>query len=402
MGYSHKRRIEVRSMKKKASIVIFLIVSILIGFTLYSNSINKEPEEQIEEIAVRKGDLVIEMVADGNVTIPQYEQYFETEGILEDVYLKVGDSVQVDDVIAMLKNDDLELEVLQKELALESDKIQVNDTARNNAYLVDLQNVKINELQIQTADALEDIRIMKTYPDMYPLQELKDREKDLEIDESEIANLNAYISVLRSNDIDKNNVMVEQADVDLKIALNKLEKTTLKSEFDGTIVGIQSEKGSKVNDNEAFVTIAQEELPLVISYVSELDIYQVERNQKVYVELESDLGMQYEGVVNFINPIPKVDSNGIVSYEVEIQLINNPPNLMEGMTVLIKYVLKERLDVLIIPNNTVRIVSGEQFVDVKRDESVEAVKILTGLTDGMQVEVIKGLEQKEILIIQSN
>lgn len=389
-------------MKKKASIAIILIVGILIGFTLYSKSTNKEPEKVIEETSVGKGDIIIEMVADGNVSMPQYVQYFETDGILGDLYFEVGDVVKAGDVVAMLKNEDLKLEVRQRELSLESDKIQVSDTARDNAYLVDLQNVKIIELKIQIEDAQDDIDIMSMYPDLYPLKDRKDREKDLELAKRELTNVNDYISVLRSNDTDKNNMMVAQADVELKIALNKLEKTILISEFDGIVVGIQSEKGSKVSDNEAFVTIAQEEHPLVISHVSELDIYQVEKGQKVYVELESDLGMQYEGMVSFINPIPKVDSNGIVSYEVEIDLLNKPASFMEGMTVLIKYVLKERLSVLIIPNNTVRIVNGEQFVDVKRDESIEAIKIFTGLTDGMQVEVLKGLEEKDVLIIQSN
>lgn len=386
---------------KKVVISIVVILVFLIGTSVYINSQNVVEEGVVEEVNVRRDNITIELIADGNMTIPVYEQYFELEGYVDSINVEVGDLVNVGDLIANLKKDDLELDVRQKELMLESQKIEVNDTLKNNNYLMDSQKTKIRESEIQIMGLTEDIRIMETYPEIYPLQDLKDAKKDLEIAEKELDDLKSYLGVLSVNNVAQNSINVQKAEVDLSISINKLNKATLVSQFDGMIIELNAERNSHVNDNEAFVKIAQMNNPILKSYVSELDIYQVEIGQKVYVELESDIGIQHEGVVKFINPIPLIDSNGIVSYEVEILMIEKVTGMMDGMTALVKYVLKERINVLMIPNNTVHVINGEQWVNLKKDSGIEPVKIITGLTDGLQVEVIEGLHEKDVLIVES-
>lgn len=388
-------------MNKKIGIgVLLLLLLLALGF-VYSDSDQTEEIEKTEEITVREGSLLIDMMADGNVEIPKFIQYFETSGIIEKINFEVGNTVSANDVIATLKSDDLRLEIQQKKLTLDAEKIKASDNTKNNSYDIDLQMQKIKEAKKNVEDLNEDINIMSLSPEMYPLQDLKESKKNLEIANSELDNLINYVELIRTNDVDSNDISVKQAEIELSIANNEFDKTSLVSMYDGVVIGIQLEVGTKVDENDEFAIIASDSAPIITSYVSELDIFNIEVGQKVYVEFESDLGMQFDSKVKFINPIPRIDTNGIVSYEVVVEMLEYPDSTLDGMTALIRFVLKERINVLIIPNNAVRIVNGDQIVDVKKGDIIESFKIMTGLTDGLNVEVISGLEKKDILIVSS-
>lgn len=83
----------------------------------------------------------------------------------------------------------------------------------------------------------------------------------------------------------------------------------------------------------------------------------------------------------------------------EIKIKDPDPDLKDGMTCTVSFVIKEVLDSLMVPYQAVRIVDGKQVVTVvDQDGQMVEKQIKTGFTDGNQVEVLEGLQVNETVI----
>ncbi|MCK5763942.1 MAG: hypothetical protein KAH05_07475, partial [Clostridiales bacterium] len=119
------------------------------------------------------------------------------------------------------------------------------------------------------------------------------------------------------------------------------------------------------------------------------------------LNFEIDFGEEYLGTVDYISPKGKIDNNGIVTYETKIMVDEPLNNVLDGLSGLVEFVIKEKTDVVIIPNSAVEIVDGKQQVEVKTEDGSEIREIVTGFTDGISTEVITGLAEGEILFIRT-
>jgi hypothetical protein len=102
-----------------------------------------------------------------------------------------------------------------------------------------------------------------------------------------------------------------------------------------------------------------------------------------------------------IDPEGKIDNNGIVTYEVRIRVTEPLPNVLNGLSAQVEYVIRERTDVLVIPNSAVKIVDGKQTVEIKTETGSERVAITAGFTDGIATEILSGLEVGQTLLIRT-
>ncbi|GKT23124.1 efflux RND transporter periplasmic adaptor subunit, partial [Aduncisulcus paluster] len=63
------------------------------------------------------------------------------------------------------------------------------------------------------------------------------------------------------------------------------------------------------------------------------------------------------------------------------------------MTTTVNFILIEKKDVLILPNDAIVKKEGGQYVTVRNEDGTLAeTKIFAGFTDGSQVEILKGLD----------
>ncbi|MCD6436343.1 MAG: efflux RND transporter periplasmic adaptor subunit, partial [Clostridiales bacterium] len=188
-------------------------------------------------------------------------------------------------------------------------------------------------------------------------------------------------------------------------ALNEDYETLLNGKIyinkKGMVLSINTDIGSEVKQNNIFAKIGDIDKSYILSQVPELDMEFIENGQKVILNFEIEFGKEYIGEVEYISPVGKMDNNGIVSYEVKIALDNQENKKLDGLSALVEFVIKEKTDVITIPNNSVEIVSGKQQVEVKTETGSEIREIVTGFTDGITSEVIKGLTEGEIILIRT-
>jgi HlyD family secretion protein len=150
---------------KKRRVWIVLIAALLLvaggGYLAYARyfALAEEPEEAtLETATVQQGDITI--TADGSgelVPAAEMDLAFRTGGVVDQIFVAVGDQVQKGDLLAQLKTDDLARTLSEAESDLELAQIDLADVREgpDEAELEDaraaLRDAQVNLTQAQAA-----------------------------------------------------------------------------------------------------------------------------------------------------------------------------------------------------------------------------------------------------------
>lgn len=209
-------------------------------------------------------------------------------------------------------------------------------------------------------------------------------------------------------------VTLEDAKNNLELAKENVAKTVLTAPENGKILYIAKKVGDifnpSANTNASNNSIAGGHFMVILASgnsnvktnIAESDIRNISLGQKVEVKVESVGDAIINGKVSEINSLPKIDSNGVVTYEVIIELDTKDKKIMEGMTCLVNFIFREKKNVIYIPNKSVITEDGKQYAEIKdSDGRIVKKEIQTGFSDGEKVEVVSGLTKGETVITRS-
>lgn len=209
---------------------------------------------------------------------------------------------------------------------------------------------------------------------------------------------------LLNNASKENAVKNAQAEVDkskksLSDARSLLKTPVLTAKTDGIVTAINHLPGEEVPADNAIVVIGNSQKKQVTISVSQEDIASVEIGQSVELRFSSAPENAVDGKVIKKSLLPK-DGGDDVSYEVIISLDEDDPELLEGMTCSVKFILKKVENVLTLANKAITLRDGKQYVTVKLpDGSHEEREIKTGFSDGRISEVTDGLSDGNIVVV---
>lgn len=364
------------------------------GFITNAQGSDVASEEPTQTTAVvTKGDIIIDFVSDGNVEIPIYDLSFESTGTVETVNVKVGDYVEMGTVLAELEKDDLERDLVEAQLDLDVQLKQqqmsssgYNDNEQNYKYQADLLWSKYEKEK-------ENLNVMQMLESAYAAQDIADQVKSVEEAQQSYDN---YVSTSKPNtslQAELDAISVEKARMKIEEIQEKIEGMVITANVSGWIVDVNYSAG-EVTETAQPVILIEEDGPIFVqTYVPEDDIGDVTLGQKAEFEADAVAGITYLANVEQVSRAPKVGSNGLVSYEVLLKANESDRQLMDGMTATVNFILIEKKDVLILPNDAISKKEGGQYVQVQHEDgSVTEEKIYAGFTDGSQVEILKGLE----------
>jgi RND family efflux transporter MFP subunit len=243
-------------------------------------------------------------------------------------------------------------------------------------------------------------------------QQLKAAQKAVEIAKlgTEQAKQNAALS---QQNIEKAQKSVEQAELTLDQAVKavsaaqkQLEYASIVAPFDGTIAGLEIKQGDYVAD--AGISTAPPVYMVnpasleIDTNIDEIDIADVRPGQKAVIQLDTFPGSAYDGVVDSISLTPVVNpqSPGVVIYSVKIKFAGSPPpEIRSGMSANIDIITREKKGVLLVPNKSIDRTGQDQgTVSVLNGEKVEPRQVVLGSTDGIQTEVVSGLQDGDVIL----
>ncbi len=142
-------------------------------------------------------------------------------------------------------------------------------------------------------------------------------------------------------------------------------------------------------------TIAADNKMTVEIQVDEMDILSIKEGQKARISLNSMPGSDYEGEISYINRIGNAN-NGVTKYTVKIT-VPRDENMLWGMNVSAEVIAEKRDGVVTVPVSAITEEGNKSYVYISLDEKTGALKkkkeVETGLSDGTNVEIIKGVKE---------
>ncbi len=368
---------------------------------------------------VQRGNLNISILASGNLETAHEENLsFYSAGTVAEVLVKIGDHVEVGQVLAKLDTAPLESSLAQAQINVKSaqqalENAQTPTTNSSGAVIAapDPLTIEIKQLQLQNSKA------------------------------------------------------------NLAEAQKSLDKATIIAPFAGLVTDVNVVPGDQVSANAVGVRIIDPENFQTEVLVNETEIYQLSIGTPATVQVVALPGYSFPARVALMAETPTIASN-VVNYKVTVQMDpvgatasqnqttprtfpgtasgnqTAPGNqavsgnqtsgqqsarrsytgqasatsgqlsrqqsqtttalpaglrLREGLTVTISIVTEERNSVLLVPNRAITSRGGKYYVQVVSASGVTEERVIqAGITDGQNTEVISGLSEGDQVSIASN
>ena len=268
-------------------------------------------------------------------------------------------------------------------------KIEAVDDAKDSldGYITDYENAErdLNNTKEDIINTKDDVRRNIENSEAT----IKSRELNLEQAKRDY---NDLIAPLTKKELASARSNLTSASVNLEKAQNELENATILSPIDGEVARLNYKTGDIIVDNsnsDPVAVIINNNTLFIEVDIEEADINKIKIGQTVYATFDAMDSLMLNGEVSFISLTSKTNSNGIVTYLVRIIIMNKGDNeIREGMTVFVDFVTAEAKDVLIVPVSAVKNVKDVPSV---LNSNKEWMPVVTGFTDGKNVEIIKGL-----------
>ncbi len=208
---------------------------------------------------------------------------------------------------------------------------------------------------------------------------------------------------------------VENAKLALDSRLQALENYEITAPISGTVI----EKNFKAGDNvdSSAVTSAGGNLAVLYDMstltfemkVNELDINNIQVGQEVEITADALEGMTFKGYVDKIN-INGTTANGRTTYPVTVVVEGTPEELKPGMNVSAEVLVEDAGNVLCVPveavqrGNTV-LVAGQGALDESGNlvdpTKLEERPVTLGRSSSEYIEILDGLEEGETVYVQN-
>jgi HlyD family secretion protein len=134
--------------------------------------------------------------------------------------------------------------------------------------------------------------------------------------------------------------------------------------------------------------------------VDEIDVGKLTEGLPAKIKIGALPEALIEGKLSKISPKSKT-SEGATLFDVEIEIVAAKGVVLRaGYSANADIVVKEKKDVLLIPERLVKVEGGKATVEIPGEMGKEPVRkeIKYGLSDGMNVEVTDGLKEKQAVV----
>lgn len=202
-------------------------------------------------------------------------------------------------------------------------------------------------------------------------------------------------------EISRADAAIAQAQVAVERAQAAADRTLLLAPFAGLITAVNAEVGALVAPGVPVVTLVDAEPLRLNVQVDEIDVRAIRVGQAASVKLDALADVQLGATVEAVALVPN-NNNGIISYETTVRLDETDPRVRVGMTADASVVVESRRDVLVVPNQYIRLdrQRGGAYVNlVQADGALREVAVTLGLQGQDRSEIRAGLQSGDVIAV---
>ncbi len=355
-------------MKKFFRILIWvIIVAVFLGTLVFlANKSKKKPVVyKIEK--PQKINIVKKTIATGSV-LPRKEIMVKPQisGIVQNVYKEAGEMITQGEVIAKIK-------VIPDMISLNSAESRVNIAGLN---------FKNEELKYKRQKQLF--------------------EKDV-ISESDFQNAElAFKSAKEELEAAKSNLDIIKEGVSKKA--ESASNTLIRSTITGMILDIPIKEGNSViqsnnfNDGTTIATVADMNNMIFEGKVDETEVGKIVEGMPLKLTIGAIEEEQFDATLEYISP-KGVEENGAIQFDIKAKVdLKSDQFIRAGYSANADIELERRDSIMAISEGLITFDNDTAFVEILISDSVtvpqefEKRKIEIGLSDGINIEILSGLE----------
>lgn len=359
-----------------------ILASLLLIALIFLSGCKEKVEENIpvlkapvqgkmETAIVSRGDIFELTSYDAKVYPALQLVYPAVDGVLNEVCVYLGQEVKEGDILAYLDSTQLSEKIEQLEDSIE--EMETNNDFNNRLQQLDIDIMELNIVQKINSNA--------------PQLEIAQMQSELE-----------KLKLSMEQNIEKQNYDLKKLKESLKEAREEKEKTIIKAPFSGKVVYISSFGGIRVSKDSPVIIITDESKLHIQSNYMERNTF-INANQAYalingkqydieYVPLESD-------------ELVKMNDSGI-AIESRFAVIGEADDIASGDYVCICLKNKVRENVLTIPKNALYSDAEGHFVYRMNNGAFARCNVETGIETDIQVEIISGLEEGDVVYVQGS
>ena len=350
-------------MKKVLKYILFIGLAVLFVWTmyfLYEKSASKPDEFAVEKM--KKNNIVKKTVANGKI-VPRKEILIKpvVSGIIAELYVEAGDTVKQDQPLAKIK-------IVPDMLSLSNaeNRVRNAEIARDNAKLNFDRNKPLADKGVISASEMQtfDIALRNT--------------------EQELAAAQEALQVVRDG-----------------ISRSSAGNTIVRSTIEGMVLDVPVKEGNSViernnfNEGTTIAAIADMNDLIFQGKVDESEVGKVKLGMPVVITVGAIEDAKWDADLEYIAP-KGVEENGAIQFEIRAAVkVKEGQHLRSGYSANADIVLQQKDSVYTVPESIVEFnpQGDSAFVQVKNGETWKKTYIRTGLSDGINLEVIDGIDE---------
>jgi RND family efflux transporter MFP subunit len=193
-------------------------------------------------------------------------------------------------------------------------------------------------------------------------------------------------------------VGVDRARLQSAHATEQLSGTLLTAPLSGVVVAIEKGPGDQVSSYDSIGTIADPSELWVVATVVEEDIDRITVGQPVAILLDVHPTEVYSGtVLQVVSQATVWQDRTAYGVTIVFDEDQDVPAIVH-MGADVRIAGRSRDDVLLVPTNAILTIGGRTYVETAaEDGDVERIEVQTGITDGVNTEILSGLQEGQVI-----
>jgi HlyD family secretion protein len=395
--------VEVKMKKKKyliiagVMIIIFVIASLVLG----------GQTEQLETSQVKLGSIKKTVEETGTVFSKRVNTFYSDMSQRVDILnVSVGDKVKKGDVILVYENNyDLEIERANKQI--EAITASYNESVKG-ADFQEISNLKLNISTIETnlGFARSNLEKVETLYENKAVSQVEydEAKNNVAVLENQLQEANNNYSMIiqgvSSNVKKQYEAQIDEVVIQKQIFEKNMEQSSIRAEFDGVITELNVHQGSMTQAGVPVVEI-QDDLSLGI-YVEVLaeDAMEVVKGMTFNVMDDDEIIKEISISRIYPKAQAKISDLGVEQKRVRIEADLDDISYKLGSEVDVEIVLQEKNNTLLVDKDAVYEKENIKYVTVLSGKNETEIEITTGLEDDKNIEVLSGLSENDVVLIE--
>ena len=356
-------------MKKYSKLIIAAIIALIFIGTFVFLWQKSQPKEVVYNEFTPKLDSIQKTTIITGKIEPRNEVNVKPQisGIISELYKEAGDRVSAGDVIAKVK-------VIPDMNQLSSAEMRLR--------LAEI-NLKQAQVNFQREENLYNQKLVSA-------DEYDKSKQALDQAKHEKAAAEDALQVVRDG-VSKSNASASS--------------TLVRSTISGIILNIPVKVGNSVilsntfNDGTTIATVANMNDLIFRGNIDETEVGQLVDGMNMKITIGALQDLHFDAALEYISP-KAVESNGANQFEIKAAVkLSEGSKIRAGYSANAEIVLARADKVLTVPESAIEFSGDSTFVYVVKGEgkakTYERTQVVTGLSDGVNIEIKKGITQKD-------